>query len=100
MSDDNSDLRERVWEAIPFHSISFSNPNVAEAVDRIFDDVANVIRQRTGWSLSDIELLLADAKNRANAALDQAEEADDRLVEVDDAVDAVVEMLTEEAEES
>jgi hypothetical protein len=88
-------LRKRLWNAIAYCAVDIANPNAAATVDRIFDDITNVIRQRTGWTLNECELLFADAKNRAECALNQAEEDDALLVKVRDAVDVIVELLTE-----
>lgn len=91
---DNFVLRAQLWDTIADCAVQ---TNADEAlVDRIFADITAVIRQRTGWTLEECELLFADAKNRAMRAVDQAEENDALLIKVGDAIDAIVELLAEE----
>jgi hypothetical protein len=91
-----SELRDALYDTF-LMSAAVQSDHTQDVIDAIFKDFAAILRRHTGMSSADVDLALADARTRAEAA---SEEAFDDLIPikaaVSDAVEAVVELLGEE----
>jgi hypothetical protein len=81
-----------LWDELLDRSIARTVGGDANAiVDDVFADVTAILRQRTGCTLGEAELMLADARSRADQALGNCHGAyDANVVDIDDATDAAV----------
>jgi hypothetical protein len=99
-------FRDRLWDKLLESSVDAHRNEIdADAViEGVFADITAVLRKRFGWSIGETELFLADARSRADRALADFDGAtpgaDATLIDIDDAADIAVVLLTEKDEGS
>ena len=84
-------FRGRLWDILLNRSIARAD-GVNAVVARVFADVTAVLCQHAGCTLGEAELLLADARSRADEELDVFDGGGGgaAFVEIDDATDEAV----------
>jgi hypothetical protein len=87
-------LREECHDAVSCSYVE--TPDVAWLVDDIFDIVTTAIRRRFGLGIQETELILRDARNEAENLYGKSDL--DSFVNLDQAIKAIAEYLTEDEE--